>query len=301
MKPEEHKELIRANFDEIVELNKTTNLPKICEILDIQYRMSKTYLVEMGFTPQRHSPYKGCRDIVVPDDMLKEIVEKVAAGESLSYVAREYPISYYRLYIEVREKHPDLLNMSKSQSVRDRLSESKKLKLPNDKIAEMYTSGRSSYDIAAEFNTTPCTILSRLAEMGIELNDQSIYWTEERKEVYRQKCYDGEIGVHAQGDGAYRFTKPEREFAAWCDDRNIPYTRQFQLEPGTHRYDFYLDGTDIIVEIDGEYWHSSDEQKMKDDYFDLCAKEAGYEVLRFTDNEISKTKGRCFEVSRITS
>lgn len=301
MKPEEHVKLIRDNFDKIVELNETMNLPEICETLNIPYKKSRTYLIEMGYAPVRRSPYKGIRHTSVPDDMLKEIVQKITDGESLLHIADDYPIEYSRLYAELKDKHPDLLSMKKSQISRDRMSESKRLDLPHDKIAEMYTSGKSSYEIARVFNTTPGTILSRLAEMDIEHNCQSIYWTEERKEIQRQKCYDGLIGIHAQGDDAYRFTKPEREFAAWCDERNIPYTRQFQLEPGTHRYDFYLNGTNIIVEIDGEYWHSSEEQKIKDDYFDLCAKEAGYEVLRFTDKDIINTKGQCFEVSRIIS
>ena len=91
------------------------------------------------------------------------------------------------------------------------------------------------------------------------------------------------------------YGKIEQAFAAWCDERNIEYTRQFQLMPKHHRYDFLINGTKLLVEIDGEYWHTREQQIIKDKIFVDEAVKMGYNVLRFTDREMTASNMTCFE------
>lgn len=89
-------------------------------------------------------------------------------------------------------------------------------------------------------------------------------------------------------------TRPEREFAAELDSRNISYTRSFHL---TNRvYDFKI-GNDILVEIDGPYHrearfhggnYASDEERQiildriiaRDKQKDQLAIDNGYKIFR---------------------
>jgi very-short-patch-repair endonuclease len=56
-----------------------------------------------------------------------------------------------------------------------------------------------------------------------------------------------------------------------------------------------LVGSNLIVEMDGVYWHSSDKQIEKDRQQEKDAIESGYKVIRFTDKEIKDTKRKCYE------
>jgi very-short-patch-repair endonuclease len=92
----------------------------------------------------------------------------------------------------------------------------------------------------------------------------------------------------------YKDTSIEKMFMEYCDDHNISYCKQFQIEKGTHKYDFKINETNILVETDGEYWHSSIDQRNKDVSFQEYAASHGYVVIRFTDTEIHDSAGECF-------
>ena len=48
-------------------------------------------------------------------------------------------------------------------------------------------------------------------------------------------------------------TKPEREFKKVARKNKIKYTQGYKYEG--YNYDFYLPELDILVEVDGSYWH----------------------------------------------
>lgn len=61
-----------------------------------------------------------------------------------------------------------------------------------------------------------------------------------------------------------------------------------------HNYDFKIEGTNLLVEIDGEYWHNTPEQQEKDRIFELEANQNGLTLLRFSDTIMRQTKNKCF-------
>jgi very-short-patch-repair endonuclease len=225
------------------------------------------------------------------------VVKELQDGESLKYICETNDLNYFAFYKKIKKENPDVLKRDwTSNSKKKRYSEVQKIKLDEAVIIDMYKNQKiSARKIADNFNVVQNTILRILRENKVPKNDQSNYWTEEMKEHQRTLCYDAKIGIHSQGDGAYRFTKPERDFTAWCCENNIKYERQYQISKGTHRYDFKIDGTSVLVEIDGEFWHNKPEQKEKDSRFEKDAKNEGFTVLRFSDKVINSTKSRCFE------
>lgn len=226
-----------------------------------------------------------------------QIIAKLEEGDSLNYLCKTYDLKYGTLYKKIKKSHPDLLgHKNRSAQTIERMKQAQMFDLDVAEIIRLYTEEKKpAAEIAKQFGVVQNVILKRLHEAGVPMNNQGDYWTDERREHQRGLCFDGIIGVHSQGPGSYRFTKIERQFASWCDDRNIGYVRQFQLQPKHHRYDFRIENTNLLVEIDGEYWHTRPHQIVKDKIFIDEAANMGYDVLRFTDREMEATNLACFE------
>ena len=90
-------------------------------------------------------------------------------------------------------------------------------------------------------------------------------------------------------------TKPELEFAAYLDSSNIGYKKQFIIQFGKigidrfrHAYDFHILNTNILVEIDGDYWHSRPGAVERDSECDKVASDHGYHVLRIKTSNLKE-------------
>ena len=95
--------------------------------------------------------------------------------------------------------------------------------------------------------------------------------------------------------GFYKNTKLELKMKEILNDLNIPFKHQFRL--GNHLYDFYILNTNILIEADGNYWHSNpkiysklnktqQKQRQRDIRNEALAKENGFVVLRFWESDI---------------
>lgn len=90
-------------------------------------------------------------------------------------------------------------------------------------------------------------------------------------------------------------TKPEQIFKRILDELNIQYTQQFLIQYGLlgksevwfrHCYDFFINGTNFIVEIDGDYWHRQPATIKRDLVCQQIATERGYTVIRFWEKDL---------------
>lgn len=92
----------------------------------------------------------------------------------------------------------------------------------------------------------------------------------------------------------FTHTKPELDYMSLLDADDIPYHHQFLLQFGPrsrrfrHMYDFHLTGTNILVEVDGDYWHSRSDVQERDRECERVAKEQGFIVIRFWQSEIEQ-------------
>ena len=97
-------------------------------------------------------------------------------------------------------------------------------------------------------------------------------------------------------------TKPEIEMAALLDESNINYETQKQLqwEFGWKYFDFYLPDFNILLEVDGTYWHGKDlsinelddrqaHTRQNDEIKTIIAAEQGYDLIRIWSDEINVT------------
>lgn len=101
--------------------------------------------------------------------------------------------------------------------------------------------------------------------------------------------------AHKAIGNRYKASFIERKVQWLLDELNIEYSTNFVFKRnvvfkgGTHRVyfpDIVLEKYKIIIECDGDYWHSSEKVKAIDAQKDIEYKEAGYMVLRFSGTQI---------------
>jgi len=99
-------------------------------------------------------------------------------------------------------------------------------------------------------------------------------------------------------------TKPELEFKELLEANNIPYIFQYAVpwQNGWKKwYDFYIPHINLLIEIDGIYWHGKgllDEQlntqqtqtRLNDQLKNELAKNSGYSLIRIWSDEINNFK-----------
>jgi very-short-patch-repair endonuclease/predicted nucleic acid-binding Zn ribbon protein len=97
-----------------------------------------------------------------------------------------------------------------------------------------------------------------------------------------------------------KMNKLELFVSSILDENNIKYTHQFFLSKGgvCKSYDFKIKDTNILLEIDGDYWHGGpsldkhffklEEVKQNDLFKDQLAKDNGYKLIRMWESEIYK-------------
>lgn len=84
-------------------------------------------------------------------------------------------------------------------------------------------------------------------------------------------------------------TNIELEFKAFCERNRIEFEPQFILNHPKNAWlcDFYIPSLNLIVEVDGEYWHFSKKQINRDYLKNKNALEMGYRYIQISsDNKI---------------
>ncbi len=95
-------------------------------------------------------------------------------------------------------------------------------------------------------------------------------------------------------------TDIERAMVAMLEQLNIPYYSQFFIthEDSTYAYDFKIKNTNILIEVDGDYWHGGpsvkqhvpyvNEVKKQDAIKTQIAQQHDYIVLRFWGSDVKE-------------
>lgn len=76
----------------------------------------------------------------------------------------------------------------------------------------------------------------------------------------------------------FKPTKPERILYQTLKDMGIRYESQYWV--GRYRADAYLPDYNVLIEVDGEYWHNKPTQQKRDRRKDQFYKSRGFKVAR---------------------
>lgn len=91
-------------------------------------------------------------------------------------------------------------------------------------------------------------------------------------------------------------TKPEKGFRDILSEMNVPFRMQHNVKK--FLFDFYLPDHNLLIEVDGDYWHGNPEKfpdpssmqrknRRRDRLKAKIAMEQGYKVIRFWESEIN--------------
>ena len=90
-------------------------------------------------------------------------------------------------------------------------------------------------------------------------------------------------------------TKPELEMEKGLLTKGYMIQKQYFInEVGL--VDFYLPEENIVIEVDGEYWHGLLDQKERDKVRNKKLKRLGFKLFRFLDTDVYQNLDKCLQL-----
>lgn len=90
-------------------------------------------------------------------------------------------------------------------------------------------------------------------------------------------------------------TSIELKVKKQLENNNIDFIHPWNLEP-YYQCDFYIPNMNLIIECDGDYWHSLPKMIHRDRTKDSYAKNRGYNMLRLPEHVINKKEFDILEI-----
>ena len=81
-------------------------------------------------------------------------------------------------------------------------------------------------------------------------------------------------------------SKAEKMLQDALDIVNIEYITQYK--ENKWKFDFFIEKYNLVIEVDGEYWHSIDKVKERDLRKNIYCFNKGYNILRFPSSKVEK-------------
>lgn len=132
---------------------------------------------------------------------------------------------------------------------------------------------------------------SSISHLGQKAWNKNIPCSEETKQKLREKA----ILQHQNHLGPYKDTKPELKMKKILNELNIKFEHQFRLEHCL--FDFYILNSNVLIEVDGDYYHGNPKKfiklnkmqlkmKERDIKHNEVAEENDFILLRFWEDDI---------------
>ena len=171
-----------------------------------------------------------------------------------------------------------------------------------DKISNEYAFGDSAYKIGKRYSVTEKTIRKTLRKNNIPIRTSResqllspLIHTKYNKEQARKRMLNGGAIKALKGNKRTN-TLPHRIFRNLLINQKIPFKEEYVLENKSYDFRVY---DKILVEVDGDYWHSNPDKytklnntqqinKINDKIKNLIAIKNGFILLRIWESELKK-------------
>ncbi len=234
--------------------------------------------------------------------MEKYVKEFIESNTSLLHYCESNDVSYRKLYLHIKKNFPNLISRKNNgKSKRSKLAHKSSIKFdPTKEELEklFFEDGMGQKEISESYGVSKSLVCMKMKHYGIDVKSvgQSRYWNDTRRDHFRMLANTGVVGVFRNQNWKYHSTYIEKFFIDECEKLNIDYKRQYPIEKYGHQYDFYIPKYNLLVEMDGVYFHNLPNQKVKDlQQIERC-KELGYDIIRITDKQIKKNKNIIEEI-----
>jgi len=120
------------------------------------------------------------------------------------------------------------------------------------------------------------------------------------------RCKMSEARKIAWANGVYDgvFQSPtsiEQELMAALDIMGIEHWPQYRPDGCRFTFDEYVPESNLLIEADGDYWHSTARSKKQDIKKNTWAKENGYTLLRISESDIKEFGAWSIVIERVLS
>lgn len=136
-----------------------------------------------------------------------------------------------------------------------------------DRINELYRQGMSTYDVASELNISTPDVITRFLKRHGLLRSES-----ERKKLRAQKLANRDSFKSSL----------QRRVESQLIKMGIPFTSEYPFG----EWNFDLKIGDVLVEIQGDYWHKLPNRRQRDQKKKELALNAGYQILYIWEHQI---------------
>lgn len=215
--------------------------------------------------------------------------------DSLMSACKWLRFNYCNLYNYIKNYHSEFQCSTKTNgsTAASKVAACNKKKPINlDLVKKLYYDDHLSMEqIGHQLGCSASTICRIFAKHHLTARTKSenikhlLATSEQYREFVRARNIDAYINRRTTG------TKPERQFAQFCIDNHIEFIEQYRKVGNRHPYDFFLPRYNLLVEIDGTYWHSSQQQRAKDQLHNQQAIDRGYNIVRIDTTELANQKG----------
>lgn len=216
-------------------------------------------------------------------------------NSSLTESCDELGFNYSSIYQFIKRFHPEFeVNTNNNGKQRKNVSNRIHCKLNEsnlDEIKHLYFDNKLTFkQIGKIYNLDAVSICNFFKRYNIKARSSSeaaklVFEKDPNKrEVVRQRMIDHYVVNHIN-------TQPELDFIHWLNANNIKFIQQFRKVGNKHPYDFLLPDFNLLVEIDGSFWHNKPEQIEKDQLQTKQAIEAGFNIVRIDTEQLNKHNG----------
>jgi len=201
-------------------------------------------------------------------------------------------ISDQRIGIQFSEEHRKKISESRlgksngphTKETKDKISESNK---KTSKIKKLSGYIRPKYSMSED-----ALLRARNRMLGNKIGAHSNHNKGKKLNLTQaQRAHRSQKRVEylSLNKGVRSGTKPEMKFIEYLNSLHIPFDHQFPLitPRGSWLYDFYIPSMNLLVEIDGEFWHSRPLSVNRDKIKNKIAKEHKLTVARISDSNLS--------------
>ena len=147
---------------------------------------------------------------------------------------------------------------------------------------------------------------SDVAKIKMSENNKRTFLGKHHSEATKKKMREKALLRIQNNPGPYKDTEPELKMKEILNFLNIPFEHQFRVKGINHNFDFHIPNTNILIEVDGDYWHGNPEKfkklneaqignKQRDEKVNKVAKENNYILLRFWQNDILNNEEKVIE------
>lgn len=236
--------------------------------------------------------YKQDRDLL--ELKINNILSLLNEGKSLQETLFELKldVNYDVAYRKIKSINPFLIDIKNNgKSKTSKIGFNKKRKISDTEeniklIKELYENKEQTLEkIGKKFNASSATVMyfckSNSIKMRTKTENMEIRL---RSKEYREKLI--EYGHLSYKSRRVKDTCYEESFKKFLEENEIIYFEQWRRIGNKHPYDFLLPEYNLLVEIDGSYWHEMEKQKTKDLKQMEEAKEKGYNIIRITSKQL---------------